>query len=150
EDTQRPCDVAAWRNALLGATEPVRDATPSSVGVRAVRVEPYVPTGVLKVDAVRMATTRLTTSPAATIPLDSIALETLTEVAAARSTSWNRLFGYLLLMVECAALGTLMAKLPAFQEARIMQGKLNAALLPQLLGVSGVIAFFWMFARALA
>jgi serine/threonine protein kinase len=56
EESGRPRDVAMWRDALLSATDADRNATPASVGVRAVRVEPYVPTDVLQTEAVIVAT----------------------------------------------------------------------------------------------
>jgi hypothetical protein len=64
--------------------------------------------------------------------------------------SWNWMYGYLLLIVVCAVLGASIGKLPAFQEARPIQGKLNAAMVAELLTTVGFIVFVWMLGRGLA
>ena len=151
DESARPADVATWRTSLLNSAQTDRDATPSSVGVRAVRVEPFVRTDVLQVAAAGRATARLHEQPQTTVRIDPPAQQTHTALSALPPLpSWNRLFGHLLLAVICATLGSALAKLAPFQEAHVMQSGLDAALLPQLLGAGGVVAFFWLFGRGAA
>ena len=49
EESARPRDVAAWRNALLAAAAPVREGLLTGLGT--LKVEPWVPTIVLQADA---------------------------------------------------------------------------------------------------
>ncbi len=150
EESARPRDVAAWRDALLNATDADRDATPASVGVRSVRVEPYVPTDVLQTEAVIVATMPLPETLPTTVRFLSTMQTRTHQIASPSRRSWDRLLAYLLLVAICATLGALLSRLPAFQEAPLMSGKLTAAMLPQMLGAGGVIFFFWMFGRGVA
>ena len=56
----------------------------------------------------------------------------------------------LLLVVVIAALGALLGKLPAFQETQMLEGRISAAMLAQLLGAIGAIGFFWLLGRGVA
>jgi serine/threonine protein kinase len=151
EESARPGDVATWRNALLSPVGPDRNATPSSVGVRAARVEPFVPTDMLEIDAIGVTTARLPAAQPTTVQLHPVTEEVRTQVDPTLwpPRGWNWIYGYLLLIVVCFALGTAIAKLPAFQEAPLIQGKLSAAMVAQLLGTTGLIVFFWMLGRGL-
>jgi hypothetical protein len=140
-----------WRDALFSATDGDRDATPASVGVRSIRVEPYVPTDVLQTEAVIVATMPLPETLPTTVRFVSAMQTTSTHrIASPESRSWDRLLAYLVLVAICATLGAWLSSLPAFQETRLLSGKLTAAMLPQLLGAGGVIFFFWMFGRGMA
>jgi hypothetical protein len=152
EETARPGDVATWRNALLSPLGPDRNATPSSVGVRAARVEPYVPTDVLEFNAIGSTTAKgAAAQPTTTVQLQPATEEMRTQVdpPLRHARGWDWMYGYLLLIVVCFALAASIAKLPAFQEAHLIQGKLNAAMVAQLLGTTGLIVFIWMLGRGL-
>jgi hypothetical protein len=152
EESARPSDVATWRNALLSVVGADRNATPSSVGVRAQRVEPYVPTDVLEIDAIGITTAQLEGVQPISEPVQPATQEVRTQVnpTLPLPRSWNWMYGYLLLIVVCAVLGASIGKLPAFQEARPIQGKVNAAMLAELLTTAGFIVFIWMLGRGLA
>lgn len=152
EESARPADVATWRNALLSVVGADRNATPSSVGVRAQRVEPYVPTDVLEIDAIGITTAQLESVQPITVPLQPATQEVRTQVnpTLLLPRSWNWMYGYLLLIVVCAVLGVSIGKLPAFQEARLVQGKVSAAVVAELLTTVGFIVFSWMLGRGLA
>jgi hypothetical protein len=63
---------------------------------------------------------------------------------------WDWLFRHLLLIGVTAMLGTLIGKLPAFQELQLIEGKLSAAALAELLGAGGAIVFLWLLGRGVA
>jgi hypothetical protein len=149
EEKARPCDVATWRKALLGSAMPERNAPPSSIGLETVRVEPRVPTAVLRSDAPGMTTVHLQGIDASILLLEAEPADTRARSdAAAQHGDWP--FGYLLLMVVTGALGALIGKLPAFQETQMMEGRLNAAMLAQLLAAGGTIVFLWLLGRSAA
>jgi hypothetical protein len=152
EEKSRPCDVATWRRALFGSAMPERNAPPSSIGLETVRVEPRVPTSVLRSDAPGMTTVHLQLADASILLLEAGAGASRARPGAAvrrpRGGDWA--FGYLLLIVVTAALGAWIGKLPAFQETQMLEGKLNAAVLAQLLGAGGAIVFLWLLARSVA
>jgi hypothetical protein len=58
--------------------------------------------------------------------------------------------GHLLLIGVTSALGALIGKLPAFQETQMLEGRLTAATLVQLLGAGGAVLFLWLFGRGFA
>jgi hypothetical protein len=152
EERSRPRDVATWRNALFGSAMPDRNAPPSSIGLGTVRVEPRVPTTVLRSDAPGMTTVHLQGVDPSMVLLESEPGETGAQPDAAaqrpRARDWP--FGYLLLIVVTAVLGAFTGKLPAFQETQMMEGRLNAAMLAQLLAAGGVLVFLWLLARSVA
>jgi hypothetical protein len=147
DEGERPADIASWRSALLSSQERDRDATPSSIGSRALRVEPVVRTDAS--DIASMATTRFTEQPHTTLRIHDMAEHN----GAAIDTpvhSWNSLFGDLLLVAVCAILSDVLARLAAFQDTHILSPKLTAASLSQLLGAAGIVLFFWLFGRGVA
>ena len=149
EEKSRPCDVATWRKALLGSAMPERNA--SSIGLGTVRVEPRVPTTMLRSDAPDMTTVHLQLE--SSIVLHESGEQTpggrlAAPARRARGGDWA--FGYLLLIVVTAALGAWTGKLPAFQETQMLEGRLSAAVLAQLLGAGGAIVFLWLLARSVA
>jgi len=152
EEKSRPCDVATWRRALFGSAAPERNAPPSSIALETVRVEPRVPTAVLRSDAPGMTTVHLQLGDASILLLESgrDAAGAQRGAPARRSSGEAWAFGYLLLIVVSAALGAWIGKLPAFQETQMLGGRLNAAKLAQLLGAGGGIVFLWLLARSVA
>ena len=151
EEKSRPCDVATWRKALLGDAAPQRNAPPSSIGLATVRVEPRVPTTVLRSDAPGMTTVHVQAIDPSILLLESDPGEPGARPGAAQraqAVDWS--FGYLLLIVVTAALGGLIGKLPAFQETQLLQGRLSATMLAQLLAAGGTIVFLWLLGRSLA
>ena len=151
EEKSRPCDVATWRKALLGSAMPERNAPPSSIGLETVRVEPRVPTSVLRSDAPGMTTVHLQLADASILLLESGEhAAARPDAAARRPRGGDWALGYLLLIVVTAALGAWVGKLPAFQETQLLEGKLSAGVLAQLLGAGGAIIFLWLLARSVA
>jgi small-conductance mechanosensitive channel len=64
--------------------------------------------------------------------------------------AWSGLLKHLLLVLVIAALGALLGKLPAFRETQMLEGRISAAMLAQLLGAIGAIGFFWLLGRGVA
>jgi Protein kinase domain len=152
EENARPHDVATWRGALLRA--PVLTGEDASTRRERVKVEPWLPAIVLQPDAAA------TVGPHALEPTANatiVLLEAAAEAGSAQTNSptqgvhrWEWLFGHVLLIGVTAALGALLGKLPAFQETQMVEGRLTAAALVQVLGAAGAILFLWLFGRGLA
>ena len=136
EDTERPRDVATWRNALVGSAVPATAAVRPST--RSARVEPHVPTTMLRSEIL----------DADIEP--SILLLDATQARGPLPQTVDGLLKTLLLVVVIAALGALLGKLPAFQETQMLEGRISAAMLAQLLGAIGAIGFFWLLGRGVA
>jgi serine/threonine protein kinase len=136
EDTERPREVAIWRNALVGAVPAAMQPVPSST--RSGRVEPHVPTTVLRSD--------LLDGSAA----PSILLASPVRLHEQLPQAWNIMLKHALLVVVIAALGALLGRLPAFQEAQILEGRINCSMLAQLLSAVGAIGFVWLLGRGVA
>jgi len=147
EESARPRDVAAWRNALLAAAPP-ETATLTSAA-RAPRVEPWVPATLLRSD---VAVTLPADRPEPTIVLLEATVETRkrNHAEAPRARDWERLIGQVLLIGVTGLLGGMLGRLPAFQETQILPGKLSAAAAIELLGALASIAFVWLLGRGLA
>jgi serine/threonine protein kinase len=152
EEKSRPRDVATWRKALIGSAAPERNAPPSSIGLGTVRVEPRVPTTVLRSDALGMTTVhhQLVDSSIVLLEAEPARSVARSRAAAQRAQFGDWTFGYLLLIVVTGALGALIGKLPAFREAQMIEGRLNAATLAQLLAAAGTIVFLWLLGRSVA
>jgi hypothetical protein len=148
EESARPRDVATWRNKLLGAAMPAREGR--STSVEAARVEPWIPSIVLQPDGA--ATLKLRGPKPTVLLLDATGedIRARGRTAAQRVRGWDWLLGHPLLIGVTAGLGALIARLPAFQETQMLDGRLTAAAAMQLLGASGAIVFLWLFGRALA
>jgi hypothetical protein len=136
EETERPRDVAAWRNALVGSALPASATV--SPSTRSTRVEPHVPTTMLRSEILDGAVE------------PSILLLDATQAREPLPQTSGSPLKLLLLVVVIAALGALLGRLPAFQETQILEGKISAATLAQLLGAIGAIGFFWLLGRGVA
>ena len=147
EESARPRDVAAWRSALLAAAAREGTAVPSDGETP--RVEPWVPAAVLQSDV--------------TVPLQPdqneptiILLDATAETRkrnhreSPRERAWDWLSGQVLLIVITGLLGALIARLPAFQETQLVDGRLTAATAIELLSALGAITFVWLLGRRLA
>jgi Protein kinase domain len=153
EENARPHDVATWRRALLSA--PAHAGESASSGRGTVKVEPWLPAIVLQREAIATVGLRNKLEPTASATV--VLLEAATEPVGAQANPptqgahrWEWLFGHILLIGVTAALGTLLGKLPAFQETQMVDGRLTAAALVQVLGAAGAILFLWRFGRGLA
>jgi hypothetical protein len=147
EESARPRDVATWRNALLGAA--IRQRQSASPVRETMRVEPWVSTIVLEADAA--ATVQLPVPEPTILLLDAAAAPAVQASSPTQgSRRWEWLFGHPLLIGVTATLGALLGKLPAFQETQMMEGRLSAATLAELLGAGGAILFLWLFGRGIA
>jgi hypothetical protein len=152
EESARPRDVATWRKALEGSPAAARNAPPSSIGLGAVRVEPRVPTTVLAPEEASTVAFHLQRQEPAMLLLAATASEAGAPVDSAalypRGRNW--VFGHVLLIGVTGTLGILIGKLPAFQELQLIEGKLSAAALAQLLGAGSAIVFAWLLGRGVA
>jgi len=54
------------------------------------------------------------------------------------------------MVIVCAVLGFWLVRLPAFQEAQIIQSKAGAVSITQFLSTVGVVTFLWRFGRGVA
>jgi hypothetical protein len=121
------------------------------LGLRDVRLEPRVLSDVMQIDTGIGNTVPMVQALTTTVPTEPPVETSRTAALALPSEAHHeRLLTYLALVVVCALLGAMLAKFPAFQEARLVSGKLAAAVLPQFLSAGGVIAFLWIFGRAVA
>jgi serine/threonine protein kinase len=152
EEKDRPRDIAGWREALLRpSTTPIDLAAPLP-DAQTLRVEPHVPTGMLRADAGSAPTLILRTPEPTLLHVDAASVDTRapsypSPQDVARGAGWA---GYASLMAVSAVLGTTIAMLPAFQESALMNGRLGAAALAQWLGMTGAVVFAWLLGRDLA
>jgi serine/threonine protein kinase len=147
EESARPRDVATWRNQLLGLSMPAREGR--STGAEAARVEPWMPASVLESHA---AATLELHGREPTVLLRATAAEDTrapADTAIQRMHSGDWLLGQLLLIGVTAALGASIARLPAFEETQLIEGRLGAPTAIELLGAGGAIGFLWLFGRGL-
>ena len=144
EESDRPPDVAAWRRALLGPTPPAAETMASANGLRTARVEPHVPTTMLRSDLIAGV-------PEPTmVVLDAGQAEAAEVEATIEPASWDRLFGQLLVITVTATLGVVIARLAAFQDTLMLDAKVSAAMLAQLLGSGSAVVLLWFLGRDLA
>ena len=115
-ESDRPCEVATWRNALLASATPI--AMPSSIDAQIGGAELSVPTTVLQFDAANTAFDQMRAQQPTILLLDSTPEDAgpQLDTTAQRARGWDRLFGYLLLIVVTTTLGSVdqqTARLPA-------------------------------------
>jgi hypothetical protein len=148
EENARPRDVAAWRSALLGAGVPAREAQATRLSTA--RVEPRL--FAITPQSEAAAALERNRPEATFVLLEAAAGETAARARPARRLlqRFDWLLGHLLLIGVSAGLGALLARLPAFQETQLLEGRLAASALVQLLGTGGAILFSWRLGHAVA
>ena len=150
EEKDRPPDVAAWRGMLLHpATTPI-DLAAAFPDAQTLRVEPHLSTRVLRTGAT--ATLPVQPGEPTLLHIDAATVGTRAPIDLApalvpEGAGW---LGYAALMAVTAALGIGIGALPAFRESVLIDGRLSAAALAQLLGASGAVVFAWLLGRDLA